>query len=289
MQAIEALQEHGGPKSLPWIRQALRDEVPGVRFAAMLALGSMRDDVSEPNIRALLSSDLDSDRIAAIYALHALGDTRFTGDLAGYLLKSEDLATRRHAALVLGRMGEKGALPLLNLAMHDSDRGLRANVLEARTLLGDAEARNFLKTTSYGGVGEETAFSIVTLGQLRDQSYLNLFRDKLETALHLEVKLAAARALGWLGDDTGYEIAYRSLSFSTSKDEENEPSENRNLRVRQMAALAVGAIGKPEALPKLKRMMESAGDPRLQIAAAKAILDIVSTQKPRLPFGEKQN
>ncbi len=287
--SIEALQETVGTPALPWIRQGLDDDNPGVRFAAAVALGRMRDTVAQPAIRKLLQSKAASDRIAGIFALHRLGDASHTAELAGYLIDCKDVADRRHAALVLGRLGEKGAIQLLARVMGDPDTGLRANALESMALLGSPEARSTLYANAYGGIGEEETFALMALGALRDPKLKELFEQKLATAPHVETRLAAARCLGMLGDKDGLPIAMKNLTFTATKDRENDPAANQTLRVRELAALACGAIGDARALGSLEKMMNEGDDPRLQVAAAKAILQIVGTPVEDNPFEHKRD
>ncbi len=278
-QAIEALEVHGGEASLPWIRNALHDESPGVRFAACLALGKRGDVVVRPAVQRLLDSDLPSDRIGAIYALHCMGDTRHTHELADYLLNADGIPARANAALVLGRMGGEGTVNLLTRALRDSNPALRANVLEAMALQGSKFARDTLHANAYGGIGAEEAFALNTLANLRDPAYRDVFLLRLETSLHPESRLAAARGLGLLGDPIGFDYALDQLNYRATRDADGDPAANRTFRVRQLAALALGAMGDRRALPALTRMMNDANDPRLQVAAAKALLDILHSSQ----------
>lgn len=54
-QAVESLQKVAPHTGLPWIRIALNDEHSGVRFAACVAIGTLRDTVSQPMIERCLS------------------------------------------------------------------------------------------------------------------------------------------------------------------------------------------------------------------------------------------
>lgn len=275
MQSIEALQNTAGADELPRLRLALHDEVPAVRFAAGLALGTLRDKVAESSLRRLLDSEVASDRLVGVFALHRLGDTRHTAELASALLEDDDPMVRRHAALLLGRLGEKGALKLLTKAMRDSDRGLRANLLESMALLGSKEAIATVYAQVYSGIGEEEAFALMVLGQLKDPQYRDMFAQKLESAMHIETKLAAARALGAIGDGSGFDVAMEGLRFTQSNNQGSDLANNRTFRVRQMGALALGAIGDPRGIGALRKMMNEEGHPRLQIAASMAILEIL--------------
>ena len=281
VQSIEAIQNTVGADELPRLRLALHDEVPAVRFAAGLALGTLRDKVAEPSLRRLLDSAVASDRLVGIFALHRLGDARHTAELASALLEDEDPMVRRNAAMLLGRLGEKGALKLLTRAMRDSDRGLRANLLEAMALLGSKEAIATVYAQVYSGIGEEEAFALMVLGQLKNPLYRDMFVQKLESAMHIETKLAAARALGAIGDDSGFDVAMKGLRFTESSDHGNDPANNRTFRVRQMGALALGAIGDSRAIAGLGKMMNEEGRPRLQIAASMAILEILGGDRAK--------
>ncbi|NOX58307.1 MAG: HEAT repeat domain-containing protein [Planctomycetes bacterium] len=284
VQALESLGECGGNEVLPWIRHAMNDEAPAVRFAAAMTLGQRGDRTSEANLRKLLGSGQTSDRIAAAGALHLLGDHRASGLLAEYLFDRNDAAARRHAAFVFGRLNEPGAIKILARAMSSKDPGLKANVLESMAILGAKEARATLVANVYNGLGTEETFALTVLGRLRESEYREIFLDKLGSAQHLETKLAAARALGLVGGGQGLELARSSLGFTAAKDEKGDPAANQTFRVRQLAASALGAIGHRDALLALERMMNESDDPRLQIAAAKAILDTLGPKrkKPRI-------
>ena len=57
------------------------------------------------------------------------------------------------------------------------------------------------------------------------------------------------------------------------------------LRTRQLAAAALGSIGRADALPLLAELLDDPRDPRVQVSAARAILDIVDAdQKSVLPY-----
>ncbi|MCA9253089.1 MAG: HEAT repeat domain-containing protein [Phycisphaerae bacterium] len=275
VQALESLAECGSDEVLPWIRLALNDDSPAVRFAAAMALGQRDDRTSINTVKKLLVSGEVSDQIAAAGSLHMMGDTSASGKLAEYLFSRSDPNAPHHAAFVLGRLGEPGANKILARVVTSPDPGLRSNALESMAMLGSKEAKATLVANLYNGLGPEETFALTVLGHLRDQQYHQIFLDKLATAQHLETKLAAARALGQLGDAKGFDLAMSSLSYTAKKDEKNDPAANQTFRVRQLAATTLGAIGDRRAVAPLESMMNDADDPRLQIAAAKALMDIL--------------
>lgn len=281
VQALESLAECGSDEVLPWIRLALNDESPAVRFAAAMALGQRDDRTSLNSIRKLLGSREASDQIAAAGALHLLGDTSASGKLADYLFDRSDPTAPRHASFVLGRLGEVGANKILARVVTSKDPGLRSNALESMALLGSKEAKATLVANVYNGLGPEETFALTVLGRLRDRQYHEIFVDKMKTAQHLETKLAAARALGQLGGKEGFDLAMSSLTYTAKKDEKNDPAENQTFRVRQLAATTLGAIGDRRAVQPLESMLNDADDPRLQIAAAKALMDILGPKRKK--------
>jgi len=285
IEAVEALESSGHEEGLPWIRSALLDEHPAVRFAACVAVGRSRDAVAEQRLRALVDDEDASVQVAALFALHRLGHEELTGRIPTYLLHHEDVTVRRNAALVLGFLDEPGAIKVLARAMRDADEGVRKHALEAMARLGNQEARQELAFMTNSGVGSDEVFAIGALAETGDRIYLEAFRYKLRTAVHLETRLAAARALGRLGSDEGSELAMRALK--TSRPFRRDPDDSgagQILRARQLAAAALGAIGRSDALPACAALIGDPTDPRVQVSAARAVLEITAAKKDDLPL-----
>jgi HEAT repeat protein len=286
-QAVESLQDQAGEGGLPWIRHGLSDEHPAVRFAACMALGTLRDRVSAESLTRLVKDPNDSVKAAAIFALHRLGDFRYTAHLAAFLKDHDDPAVRRNAALILGRLGEKGAIPLLASVVDNEDEGLHAQALESLALLGNEQATEQLTFASNSGNGPQEVFALSALALTRDPRLAKTFRYKLKHGYYIETRLAAARGLGQLGSDEGLAQALEGIRFSDPQPGiDRDPEENQIMRVRQMAAAALGAIGDPVALPALADRLEDNSDPRVQVASARAILQIIRRQERQsMPFG----
>jgi len=286
VEAVEALSGRASDEGTPWIRSALLDDHPAVRFAVCVAVGEARDAGAEAGVAKCLKDANASVRVAALFARHRLGHTERSGDLAGYLLHDSDAMVRRNAALVLGLLGEQGAIKVLAKGMKDADAGVRDHSLEAMARLGNREARQELTFMTAAGVGSDEVFAINALAATGDSTYLETFRYKLATATHLETRLAAARGLGLLHSDEGFEIAMRTLqSDRPSRSDPLDPAEGQMLRTRQLAAAALGAIGRSDALPLLAEFLNDPRDPRVQVSAARAILDILDADKKKaLPF-----
>ena len=285
-QAVEALESTAPAEALSWIRTALRDESAGVRFAACLALGELKDAASKDRFAEFLRDPQPSLQVAAIFALHRLGHASHTHRLPEYLLDHKDPDVRRNTAMVLGRLGEPGAIKLLARVMDDPDEGLRLQAMEAMALLGSKEARQELTFLAQSGLGAREVFALNALGQLGDREFSDTFRYKLKGAAHRETRVAAARALGRLGIADGYRIALENLTFNQPDRNpaivKDDPPEGQIVRVRTMAALALGAIGDPAALPGLADTLRNPYDPRVELAAAMAVLQILHSDSQKV-------
>jgi HEAT repeat protein len=233
----------------------------------------------------LVDDEDASVQVAALFALHRLGYEELTGRMPTYLLHREDVTVRRNAALVLGFLDEPGAIKILARAMRDGDEGVRKHALEAMARLGNQEARQELAFMTNSGVGSDEVFAIGALAETGDRIYLDAFRYKLATAVHLETRLAAARALGRLGSDEGFDVAMKALKTSRpSRRDPDDPGAGQILRARQLAAAALGAIGRSDALPACAALIGDPTDPRVQVSAARAVLEITAARRDDVPL-----
>lgn len=274
-EAVEALESTKSSEVRPWLRTALSDEHPGVRYAACMVIGKTGDKGAETQIRKALDDRDMNVRVAAIYALHRLGDKQYTGQLAGYVLTHPDVVVRRNAAIAISMLGDKSAITVLARAMKDGDEGVRHHALEGMARLGNKEAARELAFMANSGIGSEEVFAINALAATRDPAYEDAFRYKLASATHLETRLAAARALGALGIDDGIPTVLEGLKATPPvRDDPDDPRVEQLLRVRQLAAYAAGAIGKPELAKALEPWLVDSADPRVQVAAARAMIEI---------------
>ena len=283
-QGIEILQRHLAEYAFPWIRLALNDEEPGVRFAAVLALGKLGDMQSYQNIRRFADDQNPSLRIAAYFALHRLGDTSYAPRLPDLLLHSPSPEVRRDAAFVLGLLGERGAVTLLAKAMKDADESVRDQALESMALLKHPQAVQQLTFWASSGPGTRRVTALNTLAELEMPSLEDTFKYKLRDGEFLETRLAAARGLGKLNNGDGFTLSLWALNFHRpQKDAPQDPPKDQIMRVRQLAATALGAIRDGRALAALRRRLNDPSDPRVQLAVADAILEILGAQSPAYP------
>ena len=275
-QGLEVLQHRLPSEALPWLRNALDDDDPGVQFAAILALGTLRDRTSHSRIHRYAEHASASLRVAVYYALHRMGDTQYSARLPAVLLDDPSAAARRNAAFVLGLLGEANAVKLLAKAMRDKDESVQRQALESMAMLGSGEAIQQLTFAVSSGTGAERLAALNALADLGKRELANTFKYKLRTGEYIEVKLATARGLGILGNREGYRVALRALGFdSPRRDAGHDPPGEQIARVRQLAATALGAIRDRRALPALRKRLYDSTYPHVQVAAADAILQIL--------------
>lgn len=285
-QACEAAAEVLGPDAFSMLRAGLDDDHAGVRFAAAMALGDLRDEGARDDLQALVNDPNINVRIAAFYALERIGGPLYRTEWARLLRQSEDVTVRRNAVMALGRLMDRSTMPLLRkVTVMDDDESVRMQAFEALALLGDREVISHFMFQAYGGQDYKQPFAIQTLGKINDEEVIKVLRARLEGAPYMEARLAAARGLGAHGYADGYDLALRSLNWN-----EPDPSlpddspADQVMRVQSMAAAALGKIGDPAALNPLHDLMENSGDPRIQLSAATAILEIIN-KIDRAPIG----
>jgi HEAT repeat protein len=277
-EAIEGMQAAPWPQVSRYIEHALSDPHRGVRFAACMALAHLRDPESRTLLQAQLKDSSPAVRAASIFALHRLGDARYTKELAGLLLYSPDQEVRRNVALIFAELGDRNAMSVLRRAVRDNDIAVRWHVHEAMARLGDKEAMERLILFAHSGYGDERLIGIMALGRIGDRQAVTCLRDMLRRDNPPEVKLAAVRALGQIGMPDGADFALKALTWTPDKQSTEggvEPQEIRQVRIRTMAAMALAEAGTPEVVGNLLAVMRR-DDPKVAVACAAAILRIAA-------------
>ncbi len=267
--AIEALADLAPDDNLLVFRAAVASEPPLIRYAGCVALGAARDTASLKAVRRLLDDPDARIRLAAAFAACRCGDTNAGRVLVETLNDHPDEKLRADAAYLIGRLGEPRAAKRLRLALgREKSSHARLHILTALAMLGDEDALDALIYYTQSDVNSRLIAmqSLVELAPARArEALLRLLNDE---SYYLQARLIAARALGRLGADDGYDLAAAALQRTA--DDANEM-----MQIRVNAALALGAIGKPGVLPALQRLGETDSDPRTQVAASYAICQII--------------
>lgn len=267
-QAVEALRNAPDAQATNQIIAALGDRDRGVRFGAAMMAGELGFKQARPKLTQLTNDPDASVDIAALFALHKLGDTSRSQEI-GQAALSKDPVVRRNVALVLGMLGERSAIEkILRRLRVDDDPLVRQQALEAMWRLGDEDALKPLVALTASQYADDKIIAILALSAPRRQLVRQHVRGLLAgDAVQLEVSLVAARGLGMLGSDEGYAVAKGAID---SKDPQQ----------RFLAALALGSIGRPDAQDELKPLLADPV-PNVQLAAATALLQIQQGQHPQ--------
>ena len=248
-----------------FILAGLGDTAAVVRFAAAMAAGELRlAEAGEPLI-ALVNDPDPNVQVAARFGLHRLGDHRYSHYLEKTALDPRP-AVRANTAMVLGLLEEPSALKVLRALRRDSSAAVRLQVAEAMWRLGDPEGLDPLIQGSLSRYPDDQMVSLLGLVGPRDRRVIQHVRSAL-VHHYPEVTLVAARAMGLLGPgqrqlygDEGYAVAQRGANS-------NDP------RQRMLAALAFGAIGRPDSQGILAKLLKDT-DADVRLAAAQAILQL---------------
>jgi HEAT repeat protein len=268
---IEALQPSNDPRAENVIDQGLHDPVWIVRFSAAMATGKRRTAQLKPVLlRLATTDDNDSVRVAAIYALHRLGDDRNMNTLA-QTLNSSDPSTRANTALVLGLMGNPSAIPLLQSHASEADPRVKFEITAAMARLGDSHAQDIIASLAISKFAEDQWNAMSVCPELPPDLAANALVLGLQNPsntppalqdLTTRRQLVAARSLGKMHSAQGAKIAIDNLA-------------NPNPSLRALAAFAMGELLAPQQDGSLAPLLEDKEE-NVRLAAAAAIVNIWS-------------
>lgn len=272
--AIEALAQVAPTAGMTAFFDSLNNESPMVRYAACVALGELRTREAKPAMMKLLNDPSPRVRLGAAYGVARTGEKNAAAYLAAGL-NAQDENLRCDAAYLIGKLGEPAAVKRLKLAeTREKSSKVSVHIQAALAMLGQPQSVERLISYTAGDAVSRIV-ALQSLVELHNERALDAFRLIYNgQSNYLQLRLLAARGLGRLGYDTGYKLALNSLSYNSPKSEPEEV-----MSIRTIAALALGAIGDPKALPELKHTAESDPDERIQVAAAYAICQIVTNRR----------
>jgi len=173
-QAASSLSYMMDQSAGPALVKALKDEAPGVRYAAANTLGAMRYAQAEAPLIELLSDDgmrrvaisalgrlqskkaapaifsalSDKDqytRLEAVRALGSIGDASAAPELKKRLDKAETPSIRVEAALSLAKLGSQDGLLTAYEFVRSPDMSLKNQSLEVIGAVGDARSLQFIE------------------------------------------------------------------------------------------------------------------------------------------------
>jgi HEAT repeat protein len=269
--AIEGLQ--AAPEYLDQVMPAaLADHNRGVRFVAAMTIGQLRIQHLAHLLEPLLDDPSESVRAAAIFGLRRTGRAVDLTPLAA-MLASPDPEVKANAAMVLGKLGDPTALPMLRVALGEGmervspqrAKMVDLQIAEAMVKLGSERELEGIRAALFVPVeqGELTALACQICGRLRDERVLSMMMDLVSRTgprrPPAEVRMSAALALAQLRPEAapvGVPLEYAA---------------NERPELRAQAAFTLGAMGRAEGLPTLASLMADSS-PVVQVTAAAAIL-----------------
>jgi HEAT repeat protein len=256
--AIEALSEVDPPDAADAIMKGLNDPEPVVRFASAMAAGQLKlVDAYGPLKNMTDDHDLQVET-GVRFALHRLGDTRLSHDLEKFAA-NPDPHLRGTVAMVLGLLKDPSATKMLTTLLSDRVPSVRLQAAEALWRLGDQRGLTDLVAYSISTYPDDQMIALQALAETGDVRVTQHIRGQL-TNDYVEVSLAAARGLGMLGSDEGWNIVVPAVKS-------NDP------RQRSLAALAMGSIGRSDLQPYLADLLKDS-EASVRISAATGILQL---------------
>jgi HEAT repeat protein len=251
---------------MPEVRRLLKDEFVPVRFGAAVVVGDTGYSPAKSDVTQLLKDEDYNVRLAASYAIsklnHGAPAEQFRTAMSG-----TNQQVRSNAAFLLGRIGDRNALPLLYQAIKDefSDDRVRLNSIEAIARLGDERIYQKLWALLISAYADDRVCGIRAMGalgstQARD-AILTMLKDDLP-----EVRLVAAEQLGMLGDAAGEKVVLDALTQDVAAATDQEG----RARIHTLAALAIGQIRTPTLKKFLPELLKNESQ-FVRLAAAKAV------------------
>lgn len=284
VRAIEAMQQVAPQRAMATIHELLFSKIAPVRFAALMAVGALKHAGSRQRVASLLTDPDAHVQVAALFALHRLGDTSRSGQLASMLRTHANPAVRANAALAFGRLGDPRAVQPLQQALRDKDESVQLQAMESLVLLGDKKAVGRLGFIAMSSTGQKMVFALLALRSSRRAEARDVFMEKFLNDRYDEVRLAAAAGLGRCGDARGLPFAIERLQRFSPRSSDVDPPAVQAARVKTLAALAIGECGKTSALPALEQALKSETDLSVRVAVARAALAILH-RDPLAPAG----
>ncbi len=263
-EAIEVVVSTNRRELLPTVRALAEDELAGVRFAAVTAIGDMGDTGGKSVLKKAVHDTDQNVRMAAAYSLAKLGD-RYMAQAIRRLAFSEDQIVRANALLLLGKLGNKDDRQVVDTAMRrtDSNDKVKLQAMESRARLGDQRVYERIWALLISKHSDDRVMGIRCMGQLGTVEA----RDAIVTMLDdevVEVRLTAAEQLGRMGFYMGEPEVYDYFTKLCEGINENSMAHN-------MATMAAGRIGGPRLVPILIKRLESKFKP-VRLRAAQGVL-----------------
>jgi HEAT repeat protein len=273
--AVEAVPASEDSKLAGEAAALLVDPSVIVKFSAAVVLGDMNQVQYKENLTKLTNDKDLNVVLASSYALCKMGDEQYYKKILAIAENEQKNQTATaNAAMLLGKLGKKEALPILYKIKDDSESSNAAafNATEAIARLGDEKIYKKIWTMLISVFSDDRYMGAQAMAALGGTKGAGALASLLDDDVN-EVKIAAAGQLGTLGDKSGSEVIKKYLSGPPPQ--EKEVADRCNV----LAAIAIGQIKDENLAGYLPKMLKN-NNPLVQLAAAKSILMIANTKLP---------
>ena len=251
---------------MPQLLHLANDPIVPVRFSAVVAIGDRQYQRGAVVVRRLLADENKNVRVGAAYSMVKLGELGSV-NVVRSAMKDSDITVIGNAAWLLGKLGDKKALPLLYAAKDNLDMAdkVRFQAVEAIARIGDEKIYPKIWTMLVSKYADDRAMGINAMGALASAKASGALVSMLDDDVP-EVRLAAAKQLGILKDRSGWVVVKEYF--------ENPPPQRGAEEIERqdvLAALAIGRIGAEFLRPYLSDLIKSRSQ-QVRLAGAKAVL-----------------
>lgn len=195
--AIASLGRISSPSILPILIEALEDWDANVRIEALRCIGSIKDPHA---IRVLTEkseeAEIDLSEIAQMIRLHG----KITHDTLIDVAESESPIARGNAIALLGKLGDRQAIPVILLALHDSTSTVRKRAVLALGDLNATKAATDLLDLFDDEDDSVRRAAAETMGRLGNEQHIAVLQDQLRDR-NSKVRHAAVIALKTMGTE----------------------------------------------------------------------------------------
>jgi len=242
------------PKGVPHLLGLFGDKEPMVRATAVDSIGLLRAKEALGQVVGLLRGDKDPQvRLQAATALSYFADPSSEGTLID-ALADKAAGVRYAAARALGTMRSKAAGPKLGELLTSPDPGMRRAAAGALVRIRDKGSIPALKKALKDDDVYVRREAVKALGLFGSDAGLGGDLKPLLEDDDALVKINAATALHGMGDSSGERVVVKLL-------------QDKDIRVRQQAANAIGTIGtRAVGLSALERAAASEDHPQVKRA-----------------------
>jgi HEAT repeat protein len=182
--------------------------------------------------------------------------------------RPEDVLVRRYLVLVLGRLGEKSAVPVLLQSAKDADPDTRLYSVWALGKIGDPAGFEAVLASSESDDAGARKMAAYVLGQLGDRRAIPRLKVLAEDRV-ADVRWNAAIALAGFGDRTGLPVL-RSMIDREALARQATMSSDQIEAAMINALKALARLRDPDTLPMIDKLAREDPNLRVRDAARKA-------------------